>query len=71
MTEREHTPGAIPPHHRKLAYTFAGSFFAILLAAGLVLKLATGLPVPWFWIVATPVFVTALIVLFLWVRLSD
>ncbi len=70
-TEREHTPGSIPPHYRKLAYIFAGSFFAVLLAAGLVLKLAADLPIPWFWIVVTPVFTTGLIVLYLWVRLSD
>jgi hypothetical protein len=71
MTEREHTPGAIPPHYRKLAYIFAGSFFTVLLAAGLLLKLVGDVPVPWFWIVVTPVFITGLIVLFLWVRLSD
>jgi hypothetical protein len=71
VSERKHTPGAIPPHHRKLAYTVAGTFFAILLIVGLALKLFGDVPVPWFWIVVTPVFITGLIVLFLWVRLSD
>ncbi len=71
MSGTERTSGAIPPHHRRLAYAFAAAFFAILLAAGLLLKLVAGVPVPWFWIIVTPVFVTGLIVLFLWVRLSD
>jgi hypothetical protein len=71
MTERERTPGAIPPHYRRLAYIFASTFFAVLLAAGLILKLVADVPVPWIWIVVTPVFITGLIVLFLWVRLSD
>jgi hypothetical protein len=71
MTERKHTPGAIPPHHRKLAYIVAGVFFALLLGTGLALKVLADVPVPWFWIVVTPVFITGLIVLFLWVRLSD
>jgi hypothetical protein len=71
MTEREHTPGAIPPYYRKFAYIFAGCFFAVLLAAGLLLKLYGGLDIPWLWIVVTPVFITGLIGMFLWVRLSD
>jgi hypothetical protein len=71
MSDREHTPGAIPPHHRKLAYIVAGVFFGLLLVTGLALKLLADVPVPWFWIVVTPVFITGLIVLFLWVRLSD
>jgi hypothetical protein len=71
MSGPERRSGSIPPHHRRLAYVFAGTFFAVLLAAGLLLKLVAGVPVPWFWIIVTPVFVTALIVLFLWVRLSD
>jgi len=71
MTDPRRHSGAIPPHYRRLAYIFAASFFGVLLAAGLALKLFGGVPIPWFWIVVTPVFVTGLIVLFLWVRLSD
>ena len=54
-----------------MADIFGTSFLAVLLAAGLVLKLVADGPILWFWIIITPVFVTALIVLFLWVRLSD
>ena len=43
----------------------------MLLGAGLLLELAAGVGIPWFWIIVTPVFATGLIALFLWVRLSD
>ena len=69
MTNRR--SGHIPPHHRRLAYSVAGLMFVLLLATGLFLKLVGGLEVSWFWIVVTPVFMTALIVFYLWVRLSD
>ena len=69
MTNRR--SGHIPPHHRRLAYIVAAVMFALLLATGLFLKLVAGLEVSWFWIVVTPVFMTALIVFYLWVRLSD
>jgi len=71
MNDRVHKSGSIPPHHRKLAYIFACSFFVILLAAGLLLKLTADVDIPWLWIIVTPVFITGLIVMFLWVRLSD
>ena len=69
MTNRK--SGSTPPHHRRFAYSVAGVMFLLLLGTGLFLKLVGGLEISWFWIVVTPVFMTALIVFYLWVRLSD
>ena len=71
MSSSDRRSGSIPPHHRRLAIWVAAGFFVVLLGAGLLLKLAAGVGIPWFWIIVTPVFATGLIALFLWVRLSD
>ena len=71
MPTRDHHPGAIPPDQRRLAIitciVVVGSMIAICLIGNWVL----GSPVDWFWLIAGTVMVTALIMLFLWVRLSE
>ena len=71
MTGREHHPGSIPPDQRRLTLIVAGVVVGVIVIGCLVVNLVAGSPVDWFWLVSGTVMVTALIVFFLWVRLSE
>ncbi|GGL98715.1 hypothetical protein [Nakamurella endophytica] len=71
MPAPEHRSGSIPRNQRRFALVFAAVFFLVLLAAALLLKLVEHVDIPWIWVIVTPIFVTFLILMFLWVRLSD
>lgn len=64
-------PGSVPGRYRRFIYGFLAAIFAVVLAAGLVLKMLGDVDIPWIWVAATPVFITSLVSAFLWVRLSD
>ncbi len=71
MNEREPHPGAIPPEQRRLTLIVAGVVIGVIVIGCLLVNLLAGSPVDWFWLISGTVMVSALIVFFLWVRLSE
>lgn len=71
MTDQEHRPGSIPARYRRLVIWVPIVTVVFLFAFGLLARFVLGIPIDWIWLIVTPLFVTALIMLFLWVRLSD
>jgi hypothetical protein len=65
------TAGSIPQDQRRLAVIVAGSTAVAMVVGSLIVNYVAGSPVDWFWLVAGSLFVTMLITLFLWVRLSE
>lgn len=61
----------IPERQRKLVVLTSVAFVVILTLGSWSINLIAGSPVNWFWLIAGTLFVTALWMLFLWVRLSD
>lgn len=61
----------IPERQRRLVVLTSVAFVVILTLGSWSINLIAGSPVNWFWLIAGTLFVTALWMLFLWVRLSD
>ncbi len=63
--------GSIPPDQRRLARNVTIIMAICLVCGTLTINWVTGSPIDWFWLVGGSLFITLLMVLFLWVRLSE
>jgi hypothetical protein len=63
--------GSIPPDQRRLAIIVAAVFLVLVVAGSVVGNALAGTPINWFWMIGGTLFILALFVLFLWVRLSE
>lgn len=71
MPAPAHRSGSIPPERRRLVVLVTAGCMVAFVAGCLLINLFMGSPVEWFWIVVGAVFLTAMILTYLWVRLSD
>ncbi len=63
--------GAIPPAQRRMTIIVAVVFSVLVVAGSLVGNLLAHTPINWFWMIGGSLFIVALFVFFLWVRLSE
>lgn len=67
----ERRAGSIPPDRRRLAVGVTAATAASIVLGSLAVNYFAGSPINWVWIVVATLLTTMLIMLFLWVRLSD
>jgi len=63
--------GSIPQEQRRLAVIVTAATAVAMIVGSLLVNYFSGSPINWLWLIAGSVFVTMLIVFFLWVRLSE
>jgi hypothetical protein len=71
MTDDHGGPGSIPQRQRRLMLVSCVIIFVVITGGCLLIYAFAGSPVDWFWLVAAGLFVTVLMAMWFWVRLSN
>jgi len=71
MTDNHGGPGSIPHRQRRLMLVSCVIIFVVITGGCLLINAFAGSPVDWFWLVAAGLFVTVLMAMWFWVRLSN
>lgn len=70
MTNHQDRPGSIPHRQRSLVLVSCAIIFVVITGGCLLINAVAGSPVDWFWLVVAGAFVTGLMAMWFWVRLS-